>query len=153
VLAGLDGGAVVARTESGRLDQQDQIGAAVDGPLVGVEAEEHPVRRHVDLVAELLFERAQGAAGAVLERVGHGDQLDSVGHAQAVAGRPCPSPTAADQGHLERVVAGGVGGAGNIERAGHGGGPGQLRGTPEEVATRNGLAVAHGLVLLAAVVS
>ena len=49
VLAGLDRRLEVHRPEAGRRGEDDQVDAAVDRLLVGVEADELPLLRHVDL--------------------------------------------------------------------------------------------------------
>ena len=48
VLAGLHRGFEMHRAEAGRRGQDDEVGAAVDRLLVGVEADELPLFRHVD---------------------------------------------------------------------------------------------------------
>ena len=78
---------------------------AIHRLLVGVEADELPLVRHVDPIAELLLQGAEAAVEAVLEGVAHGHQLDRAALDRQGVGRRAGAPAAAaDQRHLDRVV-------------------------------------------------
>ena len=81
VLAGLDRRLVVRGAEARRRGQDHHVDAAVDGLLVGVQADEHAVLRNVRLFRKVLFEMAASTLGPVLEGVGEGHDFDVVGHA------------------------------------------------------------------------
>ena len=82
------------------------VGAeAVDGFLIGVEADELSFLGYVDPVAELLGEGFVGPGEPVLHDVGHGIQLDrSERRVHGIADRPASPPAASDQGQANRVV-------------------------------------------------
>ena len=144
VLARLDGVVEMERPEARGRGVDDHVHAAVDGPLVGVEPDEPPLRRHVDL-------RLQAAGGAladpaaagqvlqaclepVLEGVGHGPELDRPGGAQRLGGGPGAAVSTAEQGHLDFVAAGGMGGSADRQLRGQCCGRGNRRGAFQEVA-------------------
>ena len=112
VLAGLDRRGVLQGPETGRRAHDDHVDAAVDGLLVGVQADEDPLVRDVDLGRPFPLEVIERLARAVLEGVGHGDQLhrltENLRRIQAVVGRAGAASAAADQGDLEQVAAGGM---------------------------------------------
>ena len=96
---------------------------AVHRLLVGVESDELTVLGHVDPIAELLLDVAIAAVEAILEGVGHGHQLDgAVLDRHGIAGRAAAAAAAADQGHLDRVVLGGMDVRDHRGRQGRGGG-------------------------------
>ena len=101
----------VRRAEAGVRGQQGHVARpqAVDGLAIGVEAEELPLLGHVDLLAELLAQRLVRGLQAILEQVGHGDQLDRpAGGRKGVAHRAAAAVAAADDGQPDGVVLAGV---------------------------------------------
>ena len=96
---------------------------AVHRLLVGVEADELAILRHVHLVAELLLDVPIAAVEAILEDIGHGHQLDGTALDRHGVGRcAAAAAAAADQGHLDRVVLGGMDMRDHRGRQGRGGG-------------------------------
>ena len=113
VQALLDGVAEMHPAEGQRRGEDGDVARlqAIHRLLVGVETDELAILGHVDLVGELLLELLVAAAEAVLEDVGHGDQLDRpLLDRQGVGRRAGAAAAAADQGHLDRVVLGGMDG-------------------------------------------
>jgi hypothetical protein len=77
--------------------------------LVTVEADELAILGHIDLLVEPRLELVVARLDALLEDVGHGDQLGrAVLAVHRVARSPGPPATRPDQGDLERVVFSGV---------------------------------------------
>jgi hypothetical protein len=107
--AGLDRGLEVQRPETGRRRQDDQVGARVERLLIGVEADEPSLGRHVDAIfhVPLCRKLLVAAFQAIAENVGHGDQLDFPLRAQGLLGRARPTTSATDERDLDLVVAGG----------------------------------------------
>ena len=137
VQALLDGVGEVDPAEGRRRGEDRHVARlqAVHRLLVGVEADELAVLGHVDLVGELLLQLRVAAVEAVLEDVGHGHQLDrAVLGRQGVGRRAGAAAAAADQGHLDRVVLGGVDGRNGDPRQGRG--RGDLAGVLQKLATR-----------------
>ena len=84
--------------------------------LVGVEADELAVRRHVHLARELLLQIGQVFCEPLRKDVGHGDQLGRTALDGERVRRGAAAPSAAaDQGDLDQVGARGVdGGNGHV---------------------------------------
>ncbi len=106
VLAGADGRLQVHGAEMRRRAQEHDIDAAADHLSIGVEADELPGGRHVDLVGEVgpgsqLF---QAAGDAILEGVADGPELAVAVGQHRLGGRPGAAPAGADQADLERLV-------------------------------------------------
>ena len=123
VLAGLDGRLDVLGPEARRRGQHHQV-AAIDHFLVGVEADEAALVGDVELLLGV-FGIADGLAAVlevILEHVGQGMNLDVVRRACRLAdvvGRARAPAAAADQAHLDGVVALGMG-VGQKAKAGRG---------------------------------
>ena len=92
----------------------------VDGLLVGVEAQEHPVRRHVGMVRKLLFDRFELALHGADVEVRHGVQLDGslVGGVEGVNHRSGTPASGPDQGQSDGVVVGNVNAGGRLAQNG-----------------------------------
>ena len=73
--SGIDSGLEMQRAEAGRAGEQDDIDAAVDELLVGVDADEFLVRLHIDTVGELLREAGEAAVDLLHVHIRHGDDL------------------------------------------------------------------------------
>ena len=114
MLALLDGVLELPGTKTGRGGQQYHVHPAVDRLPVGVQADELPLRRHVDLRGQ-----ARGgtptdfAAGeqplsaglqAIREGVGHGPQLHRAGGAQCLHGSPRAATAAPDETDAEAII-------------------------------------------------
>jgi len=146
----LNGVGEVDPAKGRRRGQDDHVplAQAVDGGLVGVEAEELArlgyVHQRVELVAEEVLEVPVGAGEAVLEDVGHGDELDRAAlGVDGVDGGAGAAAAAADEGDTDGVVLRGV-----DVRDGHAGEGRDGRdaaGGVQEFAARNsrGLRVGH----------
>ncbi len=134
MLAGIDCRLEVQGAEVRLRRQEDDIDL-VDHLLIGVETDELALGRHVDLAGDLLLalEQRQARLQAVLEGVGHGDQLDVGVGRQCLLGRPGAAAAAADEADAQQVAAGGVDGAFEGQRAGDDG-----RGGLQEITTRSG---------------
>jgi len=91
-----------------RREQRHVAGAgaeAIDGLPVGVEAQELPLGRDIDLVGMPLAERLVRSAELVLEQVGHGIQLGlPAGDRQGVSHRAAPAVAAADDRQPDRAI-------------------------------------------------
>ena len=86
-----------------------EVEQARDRLLVGVEADELPLRGHVNPLAKLLGQRRVRGEQAVLKQIGHRHHLHgSAGRLHGVGHRPAAAPAAADQSEADRVVFGGV---------------------------------------------
>ncbi len=83
---------------------------AVDRLAIGVEADEPPLRRHVDLVGILLAQGRVRRGQPFLEQVGHDRQLDRpAGRAsKALTAAPLPRPPQPIKRQSDGVVLGGV---------------------------------------------
>ena len=105
-----DGVLEMRRAEGGLRGQEHDVAGpeAVDRLAVGVEPDEAPLGRHVDLVLER-FEVLEARLDAVLEQVGHGVELDRAAGGREGVGQRARAPRAgADNGQLDRVVFGRV---------------------------------------------
>ena len=109
MLAGLDHGAEVHRTEPRRRREHHQIHPAVDQLLVRIQPDE--LMRHVHFFLMPFLEAVHGAIDLVREHVGHGGQLDVVISREGLIGRPGAAPTATDQPHADGVAVLAVSGA------------------------------------------
>ena len=101
----------VQRAEGGGGGEHGDVAGpqAVDGLLVGVEAQEHPLRRNVDLVAEHLLQPLVAPLLTLFEDVGHGVQFDrAAGRGERVGHRARAAIAAAHQGQADGVVCGGM---------------------------------------------
>ncbi len=113
VLAGRYGRGILHRTEYRRRGQEHQIDLAGHHLQESVEADELALRRHVDLVLDLLDRAQRGKAGfdTVGKHVGHGNQpRRSLRHQRIAAGTASAASTA-DEADADRIAAGGVGAA------------------------------------------
>ena len=111
VLAGLHGVFEMDRTEAGRRGEDDQIDAAVDHLLVGVKPGEDLLGHDLHAVALFLqspLDAVHDIAGVVFERIADGGQLDVAVGGKCLHGGSRSAPAAADESHLDRVVAAGV---------------------------------------------
>ena len=134
--------------ESGRGGQQDHVARIerVDGLLVGIHADELPLRGHVDLlglpvsgsrgffprgvhlvvpyfaagVGEIFREIFQAPFDAIGKDVGHGPQFRGAVGAQGVQGGAGASSAATHQGDLDGVVFAGIGPGGKAAGQGCG---------------------------------
>ncbi len=116
-----DGIRKVDGPEMGRGREDRHVDAGVDGLLVGVEADEAALRRHVDLPGKTLVrfpvvagvlplaERGQAGFELVGEQVGHRPELHRPRGCQGLRGRAGAAAPASDQGDFERFAAGRVG--------------------------------------------
>ena len=102
MLAGLDDGAKVHRTEPRRRGEYNEIHPAVDQLLVRVQPDK--LVRHVHFFLMPLLEAVHGALDPVRKHVGHGGQLDIVIGRERLIGRAGATPTAADQPHPDGVA-------------------------------------------------
>ena len=93
-LPAVDGGGVVDGAEARRRGQEDHVRPGGDRLLVGVEADEDAVGGHDRPWRPYFFRRLVGATlGAVLEGVGHGDDLDVLGRSRgSSSAAPVPRP-------------------------------------------------------------
>ena len=107
VLASLNRRRDVRRAEPGRRREDDEV-HALDHLFIGVEPGEAAVVADVDLVAEL-FEVVAGVLQVVGEHVAHCEERHVRAAADALLRRARASSAAADEAHLDRVTAGGMG--------------------------------------------
>jgi hypothetical protein len=111
-----------ARVRPASAPQNDHVTIGLEKILVGIQAHELAVLGNVHLLRESLREPALAVVEASLEDVGHGDELDRAAlGGEGVVGRAGAPAAAADQGHLDGIVAGGVHGRdGHARQGGHG---------------------------------
>jgi hypothetical protein len=92
----------------GRVRRQEHhvAGAeAIDRLAVRVEADELPLRRHVDFLGGDVLEVLEAALQTLLEQVGHRIELDRPAlRRERIGHRACAAPAAADQGQPDRVA-------------------------------------------------
>lgn len=107
MLAGVDGGLDVHRTEAGRGGENHHVHAAVDDLLVGVEADKFPLFgdiNFVGLVFENGFEGIEAGIDFVAEDFAHGPEDDVAVAAEGLVGRAGAAAAAADETDLEFVA-------------------------------------------------
>ena len=86
--------------------------------LIGVETDELVVFGHVDAVLERVRQVVVRAVESIAEGVGHRNQFHGALRAERLAARAGAAAAATDQADLDRLIAGGVGRAGDAQRAG-----------------------------------
>ena len=118
MLAGPDGGLEMDRPEARRRGEQHDVDPSVERLLIGVEADEPAVFRHIDLVGMALRQLPVALGEPIGKRVGHRDELDRPGCGQRLLAGPGAAPAAADQGDLDQVVPGGMSRSGQAQRTG-----------------------------------
>ena len=91
------------RSEARRSRQDYHVGHA-DGFFVGIETDELVLVLHVRLQAVIFLQPLEAAVHAILEGIGHGDELDVARRAEGLVGRSGATAAAADQRHLDRVT-------------------------------------------------
>ena len=154
----LDGILQVRRAESGVGGQHRHVARAqaINGVPIGVEAQELPLGRHVDKVAQRLLQHGVGLINLVLADISHGNQFDRPAGARAdrplgatviaqdqpagrhgIGHRAAAPSTAADQGQVDGVVGCRMNVRNGHPRQGRGGG--ELAGGFDEFATRGKL--------------
>ena len=117
---------------------------AINRLLVGVEADEPSVLRHVHAVAELVVQRLVRPLQPVLEEIGHDNELGwAVGGFERVDDRAAAASTATDEREVDGVAPGGVN-AGNRDAGESGGGDG-LAAPFEKLAARGLLGIRRRL--------
>ena len=91
--------------KAGRRGQEHHAAGAerIDGLLVGVQADELPLRRHVDLLGELAGAGLRGWSEPGIEEVGHGAELRRPWGLQGLGGGAGAASAATDQGDLDGV--------------------------------------------------
>ena len=109
--AALDGIREMDPAKGGRRGKDGDVARpqAVDRLLVGIEADEHAVGGHLDLLGEFLVQMVMAALEFLRKDIGHGDQLDRpVLDRQGVFPGAGAAAAAADQGHLDGITLGGM---------------------------------------------
>jgi len=108
VFARLDGGAEVAGPEAGRRGEYDEVHAALDDLLEGIDAHKLPVGGHVELLVILhrAFHGGEAAFDRFGEGVAHGPQLDVAVGLEGLRGGTGATPAAADEADAELVAVG-----------------------------------------------
>ena len=104
----LDGIGEVGRAKADRRRADRDVAGpeAVDRLLIGVDAHEAPLLRHVGPLLELLAEAAPARGDRFWEEVGHGDELDvRAWDSECVGDRAAPPPAAADEREADLVTA------------------------------------------------
>ena len=116
---------------------------AVEGLLVGLEADEDPVVGHVDPLLELLLDRPLHDLGPVGEHIGerHHTRL-APRHGERVDRRPAPTAAAADDRDANLVAAGSM--HPGQREAGERRGSGDLPGSRSEKLTPGGMSRCRG---------
>jgi len=107
VLASLDRSLKVIRTEARRRGQNHKIDVGqIDQLLIGVEANELAVSRHINLALVLhLVDGTQGTIGIRLERIGNRRHLHIAARdRQCLLEGACASATTTDQTHTDRFI-------------------------------------------------
>ena len=95
------------RAEAGGGCEDDQIDAAVDHFLIGVETGEDLLGDDlyaVSLLAEATLDRTNAVLGTVLEGIADGDQLDVAVGREGLRGSTRSATADADEADLDRVV-------------------------------------------------
>src|SRR6516165_153991 len=142
MLAGGNGGMDVSWAEPWRRRQSYQV-AILDDPFIGVQADELPGRRDIDVLPDgvIVSQTIQAALQAIAEGIAHGGEADIGSAAEALRGGFGTAAAAADQADADHVRPIGM----NIghQAAGHGRAAGHNRRGLQKIPPRARVLVTH----------
>jgi hypothetical protein len=121
VLARLDCGYQMLRSEVRRLCQQDHVDTAVYYLFVSIETDETAVFRDIYFIGDffIFIEHTQAALQPVLKCIPHGHQLDILVGGQCLGRCPCPPSATSDEANPQQVTARNVDGLGQSSMSGY----------------------------------